>query len=193
MSIQGNINQAITLGAALYTQTPKYQTKVEEAKKVAESEKLLKADKLKQDALLKSAEKTFGPGVSEATKKAYGKLADESTKESMETYKKVFELNPTTENFQRLADMQKNYEANAAAFEEINRQKIEMANQQAEAKKNTKKTQKRKFMDTLSKQTTSLGGTIGDLPENMQKTIAKQYSKSERKKLMDIEDNKENK
>lgn len=142
MSIQGSINQAINIGTALYTQTPKYQAKVEEAKKVAESEKLLKADELKQMALLKSAEKAFELGASETTKKAYGKLADKATKESMETYEKVFELNPTEKNFQRMADMQKNYEANAAAFEEINKQKIEMANQQANVKKKIKKEQK---------------------------------------------------
>lgn len=185
MSIQGSINQAINIGTALYTQTPKYQAKVEEAKKVAESEKLLKADELKQDALLKSALKAFEPGASETTKKAYGKLADKATKESMETYEKVFELNPTEKNFKRMADMQTNYEANMEA--------IRQANLRAEAKKETKKQQKRKFIDTLSKQPTNIGGTVGDLAMNAQKAIAKQYSKSERKKLMDIEDNKENK
>ena len=53
--------------------------------------------------------------------------------------------------------------------------------QQQEAKK----TQRRNFMDYLAKQSTSLGGTIGELPKPTQKQIASQYSKSQRKTMMD--------
>lgn len=51
-----------------------------------------------------------------------------------------------------------------------------------------KKVQKRNFMDYLAKQKTSLGGTVGELPASMQKQIASQYSKSQRKRLMDAMD-----
>lgn len=51
-----------------------------------------------------------------------------------------------------------------------------------------KKTQKRNFMSYLSKQPIAGGGTVGELPTNIQKQIASQYSKSERKKLMDAMD-----
>ena len=51
-----------------------------------------------------------------------------------------------------------------------------------------KKTQKRNFMSYLSQQPISGGGTVGELPTNIQKQIASQYSKSERKKLMDTMD-----
>lgn len=51
-----------------------------------------------------------------------------------------------------------------------------------------KKRQKRNFMSYLSKQPTSLGGTVGELPKNVQKQIASQYSKTQRKKLMDTMD-----
>jgi hypothetical protein len=43
-------------------------------------------------------------------------------------------------------------------------------------------------MSYLQKQPTSFGGTVGELPTNIQKQIASQYSKSERKKLMDTMD-----
>lgn len=59
----------------------------------------------------------------------------------------------------------------------------------AEAVKQAKVHQKQKrrnFMrDYLSKQETSLGGTIGELPIAMQKQIASQYTKSQRKAMMD--------
>ena len=67
------------------------------------------------------------------------------------------------------------------------------ANAKAEKLKKAKAHQKevaksvrRNFMkDYLSKQPTSLGGTVGDLPIDLQKQIAAQYSKSQRKAMMD--------
>lgn len=47
-------------------------------------------------------------------------------------------------------------------------------------------TKRRNFMrDYLAKQETSLGGTVGELPPAMQKQIASQYSKSQRRAMMD--------
>ena len=52
--------------------------------------------------------------------------------------------------------------------------------------KEQQKTKRRNFMkDYLSKQETSLGGRVGDLPEHVQKKIAAQFSKSQRKEMMD--------
>lgn len=48
--------------------------------------------------------------------------------------------------------------------------------------------QRRNFMDYLSSMETSLGGKVGDLPLQMQKQIAKDYSKSEREKIMNAQD-----
>ena len=63
------------------------------------------------------------------------------------------------------------------------------ANERAQDLRRNKEIQRkirRNFMrDYLSKQPTSLGGTIGDLPKNMQKQIASQYTPAQRKKLMD--------
>lgn len=63
--------------------------------------------------------------------------------------------------------------------------KQKQAQTQMEVQKEAKKTQRRNFMDYLSKQTTSLGGTVGDLPKDLQKQVASQYSKSQRKAMMD--------
>lgn len=48
-----------------------------------------------------------------------------------------------------------------------------------------KQKQKRNFMNYLKTQKTSFGGTVGDLPYNLQKEIAKGYSPKQRKALMD--------
>lgn len=61
----------------------------------------------------------------------------------------------------------------------------ELAQKQMKQQQEAKKTQRRNFMDYLKKQPTSFGGTIGDLPEHVQKQLASQYSKSQRKAMMD--------
>lgn len=48
-----------------------------------------------------------------------------------------------------------------------------------------KKTQRRNFMSYLAQQSTSLGGTVGELPKPIQKQIASQYNKKQRKTMMD--------
>lgn len=50
------------------------------------------------------------------------------------------------------------------------------------------KKKRRRFIDYLKSQPTSLGGKVGDLPANLQKEIAATYSKTQRAKIMDAAD-----
>ena len=68
--------------------------------------------------------------------------------------------------------------------------KMTSSNQRAQKQVKAKASQKRRFKDYLSKMETSLGGTVGDLPEEAQALIASQYSPKDRKKIMDEEDRK---
>lgn len=61
----------------------------------------------------------------------------------------------------------------------------ELAQKQMMQQQEAKKTQRRNFMDYISSMPSSFGGTVGDLPKDMQKQIASQYSKSQRKTMMD--------
>ena len=63
--------------------------------------------------------------------------------------------------------------------------KQELAQKQMKQQQEAMKTQRRNFMDYIAQQSTSLGGTVGDLPKSTQKQIASQYSKSQRKTMMD--------
>lgn len=57
--------------------------------------------------------------------------------------------------------------------------------QQAVQAKATQQRTRRNFMrDYLSKQPTSLGGTVGDLPYDMQKQIAGTYDRNARRRMM---------
>lgn len=60
---------------------------------------------------------------------------------------------------------------------------MEQANQHAREKIMQQKTQRRNFMEYLGKQESSLG-KVGDLPQSLQKQIAQQYTRSQRRTLM---------
>lgn len=63
--------------------------------------------------------------------------------------------------------------------------KQEAATEKVKQIQEAKKKQRRNFMTYLSQMPTSLGGVVGELPKDVQKTIASTYSKSERRSLMD--------
>lgn len=67
-------------------------------------------------------------------------------------------------------------------------QRQEESIKKVQEQQEAKKTQRRNFMSYLSKQPIPGIGTVGELPLQMQKQIASQYSKGERKKLMDTMD-----
>lgn len=61
----------------------------------------------------------------------------------------------------------------------------ELAQKQMMQQQEAKKTQRRNFMDYISSMPSSFGGTVGQLPKDMQKQIASTYTKSQRKTMMD--------
>ena len=67
-------------------------------------------------------------------------------------------------------------------------QRQQEANKKVEQQRLAKKTQRRNFMSYLQKQPIAGGGTVGELPKQMQKQIASQYTKTQRKQLMDAMD-----
>lgn len=72
-------------------------------------------------------------------------------------------------------------ERSAARRESANRRAQDLV----QNKDMQRKTRRNFMRDYLSKQPTSFGGTVGDLPKNMQRQIANQYTPAQRKKLMD--------
>lgn len=68
--------------------------------------------------------------------------------------------------------------------------KMEEANDTSQKQVRAKTSQRRNFNDYLAKMSTSMGGTVGELPKEMQRAIASQYLAKDRKKIMDEEDRK---
>lgn len=107
-------------------------------------------------------------------------------KREMELAKRKFQLAPTEENFQQSVKQQQAYRRFNTYEELMMRQKESLA--KADGIIEAKKEQKRNFMSYLQKQPIAGGGTVGELPIQVQKQIASQYSKTQRKKLMDTMD-----
>lgn len=86
--IQSGLNQSLTLGAAIYTQTPTYKNKAEQNLKKRELEKAQK----KADATREVAET---PGLTKQQK-------EYATKQAESAGKAVYELDPTAQNLQNI-------------------------------------------------------------------------------------------
>lgn len=105
-----------------------------------------------------------------------------SKKEELETKKAARIISPEEYAKQRLG---------AEGRERVMQQLIQSQNDAIEAKQGVKNAvkERRSFLKAMKDQPISFGknsgGKFGELAPNLQKQIAKQYSKSERKKVMD--------
>lgn len=76
------------------------------------------------------------------------------------------------------------YKAKVAAANKL-LEKQEQAAEKVKQVQQAKKAQRRNFIAYLGKMETSLGGTVAELPKNVQHEIAKTYTRSQRKTIMD--------
>lgn len=171
MSFQGSVNSLLTLAGTAAALSP-------ELEKKAEIRNLEKQEKVLQEQ--GDVAKLRGK---DATDPDLLRNIGDISERQMQLAKKKFQLDPTEENFQAAVQKQKSYRSfnNYEALMIRQQEAINKTNGIIEAKK----AQRRNFMEYLRKQPTDLGGTVGDLPINLQKQIASQFSKNARKKLMD--------
>jgi len=90
MSIQGALNQALGIGAALYTQTPGYAAKKEEALK----QKELKTSKAQLEALKPELETKLGEDAQPMDKLARKKIEEQANV----LRERIFDIEPTAAN-----------------------------------------------------------------------------------------------
>lgn len=202
-NFQSSINQMLGTAGALATFSPQLQEHAEniiEKRKIKNEEKILN----EQAAAALSNGKALNPQVEK-----------DITKRSLDLARRKFELNPSEKTYKEYAmqipgepikedpeiihqeEMEaipdlarRNAEYNYAYKQAYGRELSNLeAQQQAMDRmyrqKEAKKALRRNFTEYLAKQPTSLGGTVGDLPPEAQKQIASQYTKSQRRTMMD--------
>lgn len=180
--IQNALNQTINTVGIAARLSPGYETKQElykTKKEMSGYKKLAKTIEAKQGPVTQ-AEANIATNLGTSIELASAKrLALDPTEKNLAAYE---------QNVKAAEEQKKAYEkalgpivTPADPDEILQEQAMLKAAQQQE----NKKTQKRNFKDYLGKLESSLGGAVGDLPANVQKEIAKQYTSSQRKELMD--------
>lgn len=193
--IQQGFNQLLGTVATAARLSPNYETKQE-----------MHALKKKEKGLqMQSEALDISPSEFEEGKTVAAKDAQRILEKQAEVAQKQFELKPSKKS------MVKSHTAQSAAgkgplmtftsYEDIegndwgSPEEAQWANEQinkgqkrAINKGQQQVKQRRNFMAHLKNVEISGGGTVGELPSHVQKAIAAQYSKKERKELMDRQD-----
>lgn len=178
--IQGSINQLLQSVAIFGRLAPDYEKKVE-MRQLSKQEDVLKGQ---AEAATKSlTERNEQEDLSQDID-----VLKQATEKGVQLAERGFELNPSTETYEKLLKRKraaKNAEQIETDYLEARQKLAEQkaqSNLQLEQKRISKS--KRNFMEYLGRQETSLGGTVSQLPLNMQKQIASQYSRSQRQSMM---------
>lgn len=184
--IQNALNQTIgTIGIAARL-SPGYETrqeiyKTQQAKnRLIEENKKLASEQPDVGNRIQASENLGIPGkISEANKK----LAELGAVSPSVAAESVRQANINTQVAKGLAENK--LKIVPFSKEDLLKQKQKQAMAKSDSVQVNKKGQKRKFKNYVGRLQTSLGVTVSELPENVQKAIIKQYPKAERKKLMD--------
>ena len=129
MRIQSNINQARSIGAALYTQTPGYAAKKEEALK----QKELKTSKAQLEALKPELETKLGEDAQPMDKLARKKIEEQANV----LRERIFDIEPTAANAKEYYGSQtfgKIFQDLGIRQDEANEKSFEIAQARAEQK-----------------------------------------------------------
>lgn len=187
-NFQQSVNQALSTAGALAGLSGIPQKKAAEKAEIEKEKAEQAALEKKEKILSEQAEiARIGQRINIPIKTQYEVYKD-IAKERAELARQQFERNPSNDTYKKYADLR------AIASDSLYR-KFSRALHDDEKKQSTamdrmikqqeaKKTQRRNFMSYLAQQSTSLGVTVGDLSPDTQKQIASQYSKSQRRTMM---------
>lgn len=156
MSIQQSINQAVTLAAALGTQTPKYQAKV--AAKQEEQRVSREITAIKKQLSPEAQISTSLAGISTTGR---AEMAVDTFKQAKELYKS----SPSADTAALLREAGMNVKGIQSVM--LQEKRI-MAMKEAKAKQQLKQQQKMDIKQYMNLPV-SAGGVLGDYPESVQK------------------------
>lgn len=198
-NFQQSVNQTLGIAGALAGLSGASQ-KAAEKRNIKKQQKVL--DKQVQAAAATADGKPINPEVEAELDKKQLELSKRrfEVNPSEKTYKEYVKSIPTTvkedpemihqERMEGIPDLARRNAEYSHAYQQAYRKEMSNLEMQQQAmdrmsrQSQAKKTQRRNFMDYLRQQPTSLGGTVGDLSPNLQKQIASQYSKNERRNMM---------
>lgn len=201
-NIQQGINNVISTAALLGELSGKSGERREKKKIEKENEKITKmvnappgnrtVDTDLQNELderyKKNLKRLYELDPNEKTYKAYAQTIPTRTPEDPEDIR-MEQLELASQK--GAEDAEYNHAYKRAYDNKYDELRAQEANRHSQSQQTAKKNNRRYFMNYLRKQPTSLGGTVGELPISMQREIAKQYNRGDRKRMMDRMDKEE--
>ena len=196
--IQSGINQLITTAGVMARLSPELSAKAENRAKLANLKKQEEATTKARDAATNIIDQEQYQKDIQGIKKQI--FEADPTKESYEAYQKANPVQGTIETEPDRDEIAREI-AEKELYEEDIRRRVEalkkpydpqevMSKMAEKGKAKVEQRAKRRdFMKALGSEPVNFGsgteGSVGELPKNLQKAIAAQYSKSQRKELMD--------
>ena len=184
-SIQGDINQIIGMVGALEGLSGVPQRRAAKKAEI-EKEKAAQAALDKREQVLAEAADVAGKGVqADVPGTVAYQTSQDIAKERTEVARQQFERNPSNDTYRKYSHLRSMAYGLPSLILPADEEEQSIAMDRVSRQQEAKKTQRRNFMSYLAQQSTSLGGTVGDLPMPLQRQIASQYNKSQRKTMMD--------
>ena len=195
-NFQQSVNQALSTAGALAGLSGIPQRKAAEKAEI-EKEKAEQAALDKKEKILAQQANIAGTRVRANTPgTTQFKIYEDIAKESAEIARQQFEKNPSNDTYKRYSELRSIAYGISSRTLHDDEKKQSTAMDRMSRQQEAKKTQRRNFMDYLSKQPVFLqgttSGTVGDLPKEKQKQIASQYTKSQRRTMMNRMDKEAN-
>lgn len=185
-NFQGAVNEVINQ-AGLYSSLAGGPQDLKERISLGKEKKIV--DEQTRNLMNDAAESTKSAEFDDRVD-AYRHELSRLAENSLDIEERKYQLNPNKKNYDAVMGARDVLSSirEVDSLREKQKQAMARMSEQAEAKK----TQRRNFMTYLAQQPTSLGGTVGDLPKPLQKQIASQYTRGQRKTMMDRMDREAN-
>ena len=184
-NFQQSVNQALSTAGALAGLSGIPQKKAAEKAEI-EKEKAKQAELEKKEKILAQQADIAAKDVRvNIPGTIQSKIFKDIAKESAEIARQQFEKNPSNDTYQKYSALRSMAYIEPFRTLHDDEKKQSTAMDRMIKQQEAKRTQKRNFMSYLAQQSTSLGGTVGDLPMQLQEQIASQYNKKQRKTMMD--------
>ena len=183
-NFQQSVNQALSTAGALAGLSGIPQKKAAEKAEIEKEKAEQAALEKKEEILAQQAEIAAKDNRVNVPGTTQFKIFRDIAREAAEVARQQFERNPSNDTYRKYSHIR------SMAYREHFRTLHDDEKEQSTAmdrmikQQEAKKTQRRNFMSYLAQQSTSLGVTVGDLSPDTQKQIASQYSKSQRRTMM---------
>ena len=178
-SIQGDINQIIGMVGALEGLSGVPQRRAAKKAEI-EKEKAAQAALDKKEQVLAEAADVAGRGIqADVPGTVAYQTSEDIAKERTEVARQQFERNPSKDTYRKYSHLRSMAYGLPGLILPADEEEQSIAMDRVSRQQEAKKTQRRNFMSYLAQQ------TVGDLEMPIQKQIASQYSKSQRKTMMD--------